>query len=147
MLLLAIFITLNVILRAAGVKTFGFYEITILIILAFVLTGAAYTQSKKGHIMLDFITSRLSSKAQEVLNCLALFLGLSFSILFIWRLVVYTHSLWVTGAFSHGMVNLPWWPAYVVACLGFIFFIIVLISHFAQSIKQNIENFRRPAKD
>ena len=141
--LLGIFITMNVILRTIGVSTDGFYEITILIIVAFVLTGAAYTQKGKGHIVLDFITTRLSPKGREILNCLALFLGLVFSVLFIWRLVILTHSLWVTGAFSRGMVSLPHWPSYIVACLGFIFFVIILIAHFIQSVKQNVENFRR----
>jgi len=144
--LLTIFVILNVILRTAGVRTFGFYEITLLIIVAFVLTGAAYTQMGKGHIMLDFITARLSPKGREVLNCLALFLGLVFSILFIWRLVILTHSLWVTGAFSRGMVSLPHWPSYIVACLGFIFFVIILIAHFIQSVKQNVENFKRTSR-
>jgi len=141
--LLGIFITMNVILRTIGVSTDGFYEITILMLVVFALASFAYTQKRKEHIMLDFVTSRLSPKTQEVLKCLSLFLGLVFSVLFIWQLVLHTHALWVGGAFSRGMVPLIHWPAYTIACLVFIFFIIILIAHFIQSIKQNIENFRR----
>lgn len=141
--LLAIFVTLNVVLRTANAPTFGFHEIILLITAAFVLIGAAYTEKRKGHIMLDFLISRVSPKTREVLNCLASFLALGFAIVFTWRLVVYTHSLQVTGAFYLAMVPLPYWPAYTVACLGFIFFAIMLIARFIQSIKQNIENFRQ----
>ena len=125
--LLAIFITAHVILRTAGLKTFGFHEITLLMMVAFVLTGLNYTQRRKGHIRIDVLTSRLSPKAQEVLNCLALFLGLGYSVLFMWQLVILTHSFWVRGTFYIGMVPLPYWPSYVVACLGFAFFMIILI--------------------
>jgi len=103
----------------------------------------AFTQSKKAHIWLDILSSRLSSKMQEVLKCLALFLGLGFSILFTWQLVLLTHSFLVKGTFYQGMVPLPYWPTYVVTCLGLILFVIVLIADFTQSIKQNIENFRQ----
>jgi len=143
MFLLALFVTVEIILRAAGVATFGFLEIIILIMAAYVFIGLAFTQSTKGHIWLDTLTSRLPQKAQGILSSLALFLGLGFSTLFTWRLVIHTYSLWDKGTYYRGMVLLPWWPAYVVACLGFIFFVIILIAHFAQSVKQNVDNFRR----
>ena len=141
--ILAMFVIIDVIVRAAGVSTYGFYEITILMMVAYVLSGLAFTQSKKAHIWLDILSSRLSSKMQEVLKCLALFLGLGFSILFTWQLVLLTHSFLVKGTFYHGMVPLPYWPAYVVTCLGLILFVIILIADFTQSVKQNIENFRQ----
>jgi len=144
--LLAIFITVHIIVRSFGVATKGYYEITLLIIVALVLAGIAYTQSRKGHITLDFLTSRFSPKARGVVNSFTLFLGLVFSALFIWQLVIYTQSLYVSGSMQLGMVPLPWWPAYVVACLAFILFLIVVIAQFIQSIRQNIANFRRSPK-
>jgi len=46
--LLALFTTANVILRAFGVMTYGFYEIILLMIVALVLSGAAYTEKTNG---------------------------------------------------------------------------------------------------
>jgi len=141
--ILALFTTAYVIMRAFGVMTFGFYEIILLLIVAFVLSGAASKEKTDGHIRLDFIAARFSLKTQGILWSLGLLLGFIFSTIFIWRLTIYTNSLFVKGTFYRGMVNLPYWPAYTVMCLSVICFVIILLAHLIQSIRQNVENFRQ----
>ncbi len=144
--ILALFTVAYVLMRSFGVMTFGFYEIILLLIVALVLSGAAYTEKTDGHIRLDFIASRFSAKTQGLLRSLGLLFGLAFSTIFIWRLVIYTYSLFVKGTFYKGMVNLPYWPAYVVMCLAVICFVIILIAHLTKSIRENIACFRQPVQ-
>lgn len=137
--ILALFITANVIMRAFDMTTYGFYEIILLMIIAFVLSGAAYTEKTRGHLRLGFIVDRFSTKAQGILRTIELVFGLGFMTIFMWRLIVHTHSLYEKGTFYRGMVNLPYWPAYLVMSISVILFVIVLLAHFIQSVRQNID--------
>lgn len=141
---LAIFITVYVILRALKISTFGLYEVTLLLLVAFVLSGAAYTEKRESHMVLEIVSSRFSPKVQELLKCIGLVLGMFFSTLFMWRLIVFTVGLYVKGTFYLGPVQLLYWPAYAVMCVVFMCFCIVLLAHLIQSIRLNIENFRKP---
>jgi len=140
--LLALFTTANVILRAFGVMTYGFYEIILLMIVALVLSGAAYTEKTNGHIRLEIVVVRFSIRTQGILRTIGLLFGLSFTSIFMWRLILHTYSLYERGTFSRGMVNLPHWPAYLVMSISVILFVIILLAHFIQSIRQNIDCYR-----
>ena len=140
--ILALFTTTNVILRAFGVTTYGFYEIILLMIIAFVLSGAAYTEKTGGHIRLDFVVARFSTRTQGILRTIGLLLGVGFTTIFMWRLIAYTHSLYEKGTFYKGMVNLPYWPAYLAMSIFVVLFFIVLLAHFIQSVKQNVDYYR-----
>jgi TRAP-type C4-dicarboxylate transport system permease small subunit len=140
--ILALFTTTNVILRRFDVTTYGFYEIILLMIVAFVLSGAAYTEKTNGHIRLGFVVDRFSIRTQKILRTIGLAFGLGFTSIFMWRLILHTYSLYERGTFSRGMVNLLHWPAYLVMSISVILFVIILLAHFIQSIRQNVDCYR-----
>jgi len=144
--ILALFTTTNVILRHFDVTTYGFYEIILLMIISFVLSGAAYTEKTRGHLRLSFIVERFSARTQGILRTIELVFGLGFTSIFMWRLILHTHSLYEKGTFYRGMVKLYYWPAYLVMSISVILFVIILLAHFIQSIRQNVDGFRHQGR-
>jgi TRAP-type C4-dicarboxylate transport system permease small subunit len=63
----------------------GTFEISEYILAVFILLGAAYTQQVKGHVGVDFITSRLSPRMRTVCEIITTILSMFIIAIVIWQ--------------------------------------------------------------
>ena len=63
----------------------GTFELSEYMLAVIILLGAAYTQQVKGHVAVDFLTSRFSKKTQALCQMLVLFLSLFIVTILVWQ--------------------------------------------------------------
>lgn len=63
----------------------GTFELSEYMLAVIILLGTAYTQQVKGHVAVDFLTSRFSSKTQAFCQMLVLFLSLFIVTILVWQ--------------------------------------------------------------
>jgi len=63
----------------------GTFELSEYILATFILLGAAYTQQVKGHVGVDFVTSRLSPRVRTLCEILTTLLSLFIIAIVIWQ--------------------------------------------------------------
>jgi TRAP-type C4-dicarboxylate transport system permease small subunit len=63
----------------------GTFELSEYMLAVIILLGAAYTQQVKGHVAVDFLTSRFSNKTQALCQMLVLFLSMFIVTILVWQ--------------------------------------------------------------
>jgi TRAP-type C4-dicarboxylate transport system permease small subunit len=63
----------------------GTFELSEYMLAVIILLGAAYTQQVKGHVAVDFLTSRFSTKTQALCQVLVLSLSLFIVSILVWQ--------------------------------------------------------------
>ena len=63
----------------------GTFELSEFMLAVVILFGAAYTQKEKGHVSVDFITSRFGLRTQKVFQVITLGLSLSIITIVVWQ--------------------------------------------------------------
>ena len=105
----------------------GTFEISEYILAVFILLGAAYTQQVKGHVGVDFLTSRLSPRVRVVCEIITTILSLFIIAIVIW------HG-WLEGIRERtvsDMLRIPQYPfRLLVAVGGFLLWLELLIDLF-----------------
>jgi TRAP-type C4-dicarboxylate transport system permease small subunit len=105
----------------------GTFEISEYILATFILLGAAYTQQVKGHVGVDFITSRLSPRVRTVCQIITILLSLFIITILIWQ-------GWVEGIRERtvsDMLRIPQYPFRLLVALGgFLLWLELLIDLF-----------------
>jgi len=105
----------------------GAFELSEYILAIFILLGAAYTQQVKGHVGVDFITSRLSPRVRAVCQIITVLLSLFIITILIWQ-------GWVEGITERtvsDMLRIPQYPfRLLVAIGGFLLWLELLIDLF-----------------
>ncbi len=92
----------------------GTFELSQYILSIFILLGAAYTQQVKGHVGVDFITTRLSPRLRVILEMITTLLSL-----FIIGIVVWQG--WVEGIAEKAVsdqLRIPQYPFKLLVCIG-----------------------------
>ena len=105
----------------------GTFEISEYILAIFILLGAAYTQQVKGHVGVDFLTSRLSPRARIACEIITTLLSM-----FIIGIVVWQG--WAEGIMERAVsdqLRIPQYPfRLLVAVGGFLLWLELLIDLF-----------------
>ena len=105
----------------------GTFEISQYILAVFILLGAAYTQQVKGHVGVDFVTSRLSPRLRAICEILTTLLSLFIIAVVVWQ-------GWVVGIEEKAVsdqLRIPQYPFKVlVAVGGFLLWLELLIDLF-----------------
>jgi TRAP-type C4-dicarboxylate transport system permease small subunit len=106
----------------------GAFELSEYILAIFILLGAAYTQQVKGHVGVDFITSRLTPRVRAVCQIITLLLSLFIITILIWQ-------GWIEGIRERtvsDMLRIPQYPfRLLVAIGGFLLWLELLIDLFS----------------
>jgi TRAP-type C4-dicarboxylate transport system permease small subunit len=92
----------------------GTFEISQYILAIFILLGAAYTQQVKGHVGVDFVTSRLSPRLRAICESLTTLLSLFIIAVVVWQ-------GWVVGIEEKAVsdqLRIPQYPFKVLVCVG-----------------------------
>ena len=105
----------------------GTFEISQYMLAFFILLGAAYTQQVKGHVGVNFITSRLSSRLQAVCEIVTTLLSLLIIAILVWQ-------GWVEGIAEKAVsdqLRIPQYPFKVLVAVGaFLLWLELLIDLF-----------------
>ena len=105
----------------------GTFEISQYMLAFFILLGAAYTQQVKGHVGVDFLTSRLSPRLQAVCEIVATLLSLFIIAILVWQ-------GWVEGIAEKAVsdqLRIPQYPFRVLVAIGgFLLWLELLINLF-----------------
>jgi len=93
------------------------------IVIAFAI---AHTQVLRGHIEVEFLTMRLSQKAQKVIAIIVYLLSMALFVLLAWKSFDYGHSLRVSGEVSMTQ-EIPFYPfVYGIAICSISVFLVLL---------------------
>ena len=105
----------------------GTFEISQYMLAFFILLGAAYTQQVRGHVGVNFITSRLSPRLQAVCEIVATLLSLFIIAILVWQ-------GWVEGIAEKAVsdqLRIPQYPFKVLVAVGaFLLWLELLIDLF-----------------
>jgi len=106
----------------------GTFELSQYILAIFILLGAAYTQQVRGHVGVDFVTSRLSPRLRVACEILTTLLSLFIIAIVVWQ-------GWVEGITEKAVsdqLRIPQYPFRVlVAVGGFLLWLELLIDLFS----------------
>jgi TRAP-type C4-dicarboxylate transport system permease small subunit len=105
----------------------GTFELSQYILAVFILLGAAYTQQVKGHVGVNFITSRLSPRSRAICEIVTTLLSLFIIAILVWQ-------GWVEGITEKTVsdqLRIPQYPfRMLVAVGGFLLWLELLIDLF-----------------
>jgi TRAP-type C4-dicarboxylate transport system permease small subunit len=92
----------------------GTFELSEYMLAVIVLLGAAYTQQVKGHVGVDFLTSRYSAKTQAVLQAVTTLAGLLIVAILVWQgFLEGIHEKAVSD-----QLRVPQWPFKLLVAVG-----------------------------
>lgn len=128
-LALSLIATANVVLRLFEIPYGGAYEIVSYLGAMITAFSLGYTQQKKDHIIVDFLSSRYPKPVKVFLDRVNyLLLGLFFSLVS-WHLFKWALRLKASGELSENL-QIPYYPFVMVVALGFASYSLTLFVDF-----------------
>jgi TRAP-type C4-dicarboxylate transport system permease small subunit len=110
----------------------GAFELSEYILAVFILLGAAYTQQVKGHVGVDFVTSKLSPRLRNVCQIITTFLSLFIIAILIW------HG-WLEGIRERtvsDMLRIPQYPFRLLVAVGGFLLWLELVIDLVDSVRK-----------
>jgi TRAP-type C4-dicarboxylate transport system permease small subunit len=108
----------------------GTFELSEYMLAVIVLLGAAYTQQVKGHVGVDFLTSRFSPRTQAVLQAVTTFAGLLVIGILVWQ--GYLESIHEKAVSDQ--LRVPQWPFKLLVAVGGLLLWLELLLDFIASV-------------
>lgn len=112
----------------------GAYEVTELLMLVVTALGLAYTQSRKGHISIELLSSRFSPRGQSVNDLFAYLICLGICVLMAWRLLAAARVQQINNVIASEAVRIPIYPFYYLLGLGIALLCLVYIVDIINSL-------------
>jgi TRAP-type C4-dicarboxylate transport system permease small subunit len=110
----------------------GTFELSEYMLAVIVLLGAAYTQQVKGHVGVDFLTSRYSPRIQAVLQAVTTLAGLGVIAILVWQ--GYLEGIHEKAVSDQ--LRVPQWPfKLLVAVGGLLLWLELLLDFIASALK------------
>jgi TRAP-type C4-dicarboxylate transport system permease small subunit len=125
----------NVIARGFGGGIAPTYEIIVLLMVVTVSFALAYTGMEKAHIEVDFMLSRLSQKAKNILKIFSLILSIIVLMLLTWGAIVILINRW-WGFEETELIGLSYMPFRLALVIGLFLFSLVQIIHLINMLKK-----------
>lgn len=132
----------NIILRTFWRPLPGTVEITEMFGAVLLAMGIAYCALSDGHISVDVLFNKLSSKSRAIVELITNFISFVFLTALAGQTLVYATSLLTRGA-TTSHLTIPTYPIGYLVSLGFIMLALVLFLRFIQKIiilKKGSEN-------
>ena len=108
----------------------GTFELSEYMLAVIVLLGAAYTQQVKGHVGVDFLTSRYSAKTQAVLQAVTTLAGLLIIAILAWQ--GYLEGIHEKAVSDQ--LRVPQWPFKLLVAVGGLLLWLELLLDFISSV-------------
>jgi TRAP-type C4-dicarboxylate transport system permease small subunit len=110
----------------------GTFELSEYMLAVIVLLGAAYTQQVKGHVGVDFLTSRYSPKTQSVLHAVTTLAGLLIISILVWQ--GYLEGIHEKAVSDQ--LRVPQWPFKLLVAVGGLLLWLELLLDFISSVRK-----------
>jgi TRAP-type C4-dicarboxylate transport system permease small subunit len=107
----------------------GTFELSEYMLAVIVLLGAAYTQQVKGHVGVDFLTSRYSPRTQAVLQAVTTLAGLLIIAILVWQ--GYLEGIHEKAVSDQ--LRVPQWPFKLLVAVGGLLLWLELLLDFVSS--------------
>lgn len=126
----------NIITRLCGSAIMGTFELINFMIVVTVAFALGYTALKKGHIVVEIVTSRFSPRVQAILEILTSIIGLGFWAVIAWATVM----LMVESGFEEQteLLELSYLPFRSIFVLGLMLFFSVLLVNLYKALRQAV---------
>ena len=111
----------------------GSYELTEFMLALIVFSAVGYTQIQKGHIAMEALVSRFSTRAQGVVESIVYLISIGLVATLTWQLAAHAKRTWMGNNVS-GVLNLPLYPFLIAAAFGSLLYCIVLFVDFLISL-------------
>jgi TRAP-type C4-dicarboxylate transport system permease small subunit len=108
----------------------GTFELSEYMLAVIVLLGAAYTQQVKGHVGVDFLTSRYSAKTQALLQSVTTLAGLLIIAILVWQ--GYLEGIHEKAVSDQ--LRVPQWPFKLLVAVGGLLLWLELLLDFTSSV-------------
>jgi TRAP-type C4-dicarboxylate transport system permease small subunit len=122
----------------------GTVEISSYLLVIFAFTGMAFTQSRKGHIQVDFVTHQLSQSANRLLRISSLILSLTVFMFVTWQSAIGFWKSWQLNEVRWGALPLPVYPVKFVVAFGSMILCIQFILDIFDELKKRSYGPRAP---
>ena len=132
-------ICMNVFLRAfLGLAIFGSIEIIGYLAGITFSLALAHTAAQRGHITVEVLVSRLSPRAQAIVDGITGFLSMGFFALSVMYCARYATRSWQIGEISE-VLEIPFFPFIYVVAFGCLMLCLVLLVQFIESLSQMVK--------
>jgi TRAP-type C4-dicarboxylate transport system permease small subunit len=141
------FTTLDITLRKlTGFSFEGLFEGIELMLVAAVYLGVANVQNLRANVRVEMLVNRLSSKSQQVLDVITLFLSL----------IIFSVAVWMTGTQAWKSYQIkevtflpaehPVWLARIILTVGLTFLCLRLLIQIGEQVKNLFSKAEKPAR-
>jgi len=121
----------------------GSYELVQFMLVLIVFLGLAYTQTKKGHVSITLVTTKLSSSRMSVVESATYLLCLIIFTLITWRCILQAEVLRTSGT-SSDVLSIPNFPFMWVVLLGSALLCLIFLIDFIRSLDGVLKNCKQP---
>ena len=132
LVLLALFMTLDVVLRALGAPLFGTLDLVQSGLVLVVFAGIAHCGRGGGHVAVDLFFTRMGPRAAFAADLAVKLVALAVLGLLAWQLGARAWS--AEGGDASNLLRLPRWPLYAFAAAGTGLYVTLLACEAALSI-------------
>jgi tripartite ATP-independent transporter DctM subunit len=141
---MVLLITLDVVLRYFFNRPIkGSYELVEFMMVLVVFLGLAYTQTKKGHVSISLLTSKLSPSQMSVLGSTTNLLCLIIFSLITWRCIMQAENLRTSGT-SSDVLFIPNFPFMWVVVFGSVLLCFIFLIDSINSVHDVTKNCKQP---
>lgn len=107
----------NIVLRMVWVPVKGTFELMGFFGAVLTTFSLGYTQSQKGHILVDILTARFPARLQNTINLIGHFISMSFFILVAWQITKWANTLRTSGEVTETL-RIIYYPFTYAAAFG-----------------------------
>ena len=135
--LIMLYITADV----AGRKLFdspmpASFEIQKTFIVFIVFLAFAYTQSRGGHLRLEFISRKFGPRGQAALDILTLLIGFGLFAFITWQAGSWAWEAWKLKEYMEGIFKIPYFPSRIAFALGSFLFTVQFAIELIQRVTE-----------
>ena len=121
--------------REIGVNIPAGDEFTAWCMAAMAFLGLAHTFKSGDMIRVGLITERLTGRTKQVVEVIALLIGLGFTAYFTWHATQFTYYSWLIHDVAQGVVPMPLWIPQMGYCLGLALLTVAILDELVHVLK------------
>lgn len=125
----------NIILRLFKRPIEGTYEWVGYLTTLVIGLAVAYCAVNNGHIAITFLTERLSSRTQAVIDLVIGLISLGFLVLVSWQLTGYATTMVGNGEVAP-TTGVPFYPFIYLAAFGFLVYCLVVLVNLGEAVRK-----------
>ena len=117
----------------------GTFELTELGMVILVFFSMGYTQVRKGHVNIDLIVAKFSTRVQALFDAVTYLIMLVLLVLVTWQLFAHANRLLATNNVT-GVLGIPLYPIALLGAVGNIIFCLAVVVDLGKSVVKAVQN-------